>query len=137
MKASSLSSLISNAASRGDRVLFLSVPELAFLETLSKRLEQGIVVCLGDREAVYENRRAAAHLHNVMFIAATAGEIPWQDGFFNWISAADAPAEADVYGEVLRVLAPGGALIARGLDNRFLEQAGLRRDGELLRKPEG
>jgi hypothetical protein len=131
-----LSSLISNGASRGDRVLFLTIPDVAFLGALSKQLQQGIVVCLGEREAVYEHRRAGAHLDNVMFVAATPDEIPWQDGFFNWVSDEGAPAELGVYREVLRVLAPGGALVARSLDNSRLEQAGLRRDGELLRKPE-
>jgi len=122
-------------AGRGDRVLFLTIPDLAYLETLSKRLEQGMVVCLGDRQTIYEHRRAGAHLENVMFVAATPDEIPWQDGFFNWVSDEGAPDAVAVYREVLRVLAPGGAVIAHALDGNRLEQAGLRREGELLKKP--
>lgn len=128
--------MIARSAGRGDRVLFLTIPEFAVLEALSERLPQGIVVCLGERDAVYEHRRRGAHLENVMFVAAGPDEVPWQDGFFNWVSDDGAPNELGVYREVLRVLAPGGALVARALDGERLVQAGLRRDGELLRKPE-
>jgi hypothetical protein len=41
-----------------------------------------LVVVLGTNDEVSEGRRHYASLDNVMFVAASAEEIPWQDGFF-------------------------------------------------------
>ena len=40
---------------------------------------------LGSDEEVTQGRRKFADLDNVMFVAASAEEIPWQDGFFTQV----------------------------------------------------
>lgn len=89
----------------GDRVLFLAPPPLAVLETLSPRLDHGVAVCLAAHDSISASRRAALHLENVLFVEATAHEIPWQEGFFNWIVA---PSGAELSPEIRRVLDPDG-----------------------------
>jgi hypothetical protein len=71
--------------SEHDRVLFLSPPEDAFLQALAARLTSGLLVVLGSDEEVSNGRREHSGLDNVMFVAASAEEIPWQDGFFTQV----------------------------------------------------
>jgi hypothetical protein len=95
--------------SEQDRVLFLTAPEDGFLRALAGRLTGGLVVVLGTDEEVSQGRRRYANLDNVMFVAASAEEIPWQDGFFTrvldpaglWASSSKAAME------IARVLALG------------------------------
>jgi len=99
-------------AQPGDRVLFLSIPEIAVLERLSPQVEHGVVVCIGERDEVWEARKSAAHLDNVMFVPATPDEIPWQDGYFNLVvHHMPMPEESPLVArEIARVLAAGGTL---------------------------
>lgn len=71
--------------SEHDRVLFLSPPEDGFLQAVAARLTGGLVVVLGSDDQVSQGRRQHSHLDNVMFVAASAEEIPWQDGFFTQV----------------------------------------------------
>ena len=134
--ASNLSNSAINGAGEGDRVLFLYIPPMAVLDDLSARVRNGIIVCLGNRDAVYDARKAGVHLPNTMFIAADLDEIPWQEGFFNWVLECGAPSEAAVYREIVRVLAPDGRLLLGSLDREAFQAYGLVSDGDLLRKPE-
>ncbi len=72
--------------SEHDRVLFLTAPEDGFLRALAARLTSGLLVILGsDDEIRDEGRRDHADLPNVMFVSASAEEIPWQDAFFTQV----------------------------------------------------
>jgi hypothetical protein len=71
--------------SEHDRVLFLSPPEDAFLRDLAAVLSSGLLVVLGSDTQVSEGRRQHSDLDNVMFVTASAEEIPWQDGFFTQV----------------------------------------------------
>jgi hypothetical protein len=71
--------------SEHDRVLFLTAPEDGFLRGLAARLTTGLLVVLGTDDEVSQGRRRYASLDNVMFVAASAEEIPWQDGFFTQV----------------------------------------------------
>ncbi|MCC6585236.1 MAG: hypothetical protein IT168_00835 [Bryobacterales bacterium] len=109
---------------------------MAVLDALSARVGNGVIVCLGNRDAVYDARKAGVHLPNTMFIAADLDEIPWQEGFFNWVLEDAAPSGVAVYREIVRVLAPGGKLFLGSLDRTAFVAAGLLIEGGLLRKPE-
>ena len=67
------------------RVLFLSSPGDAELRALAHQLAHGLIVVLGDRESVSQGRRLHADLENVMFVPATAEDIPWQNEFFDQV----------------------------------------------------
>jgi hypothetical protein len=71
--------------SQHDRVLFLTCPEDAFLRALATRLSGGLVVVLGSDDETSQGRRQFADLDNVMFVAASAEDIPWQDSFFTQV----------------------------------------------------
>jgi hypothetical protein len=43
------------------------------------------LVVLGSDDEVGRGRRRHADLDNVMFVAASAEDIPWQDGFFTQV----------------------------------------------------
>ena len=55
------------------------------LELFSAAVGHGIVGCLGDWDQVAEDRRANAHLENVMFTPGDLEEIPWQESFFSQV----------------------------------------------------
>ena len=71
------------------------------LRSLAAKLTTGLLVVLGSDDEVREGRRRHASLDNVMFVAASAEEIPWQDGFFTqvldpaglWANSAKAASE--------------------------------------------
>lgn len=90
-------------------MLFLSRPALPVLEELSRRLDHGVVVCLTEAGAISLARREALHLENVLFVLAGSDEIPWQDGYFNWVVG---PEGAPMTAEVRRVLHPEGRYVA-------------------------
>jgi hypothetical protein len=111
----------------GDRVLFLSIPDLPLLMECAAAVPRGIVVAMGAREAVYAVRAACAHLENVMVTPATPDEIPWQESFFSWVieTSGGWTMEAIIAREIARVLAPGGAAWLAGVDWLPLIEAGL------------
>ena len=93
-----------------DRVLILGIPEPAALREMALRLISGVVVALGEDEAVAEARRAHRDLANVMCIRATPDEIPWRDSWFTRVidlREGDWPDPDKVAREIRRVLAPG------------------------------
>ena len=65
-----------------ERVLILGIPEPAIVSALAHRLDNGLLVAIGDGDAVREARKATRHLENVMFVPGTPDELPWSDGFF-------------------------------------------------------
>lgn len=99
----------------GDRVLFLTIPDKPLAVRLSAQVEHGILVGIGTREEIAEARRAMVEIENIMFVPATPDEIPWQDGFFNWILDPRGTCESTPLAEreIARVLAPGG-MVERG-----------------------
>jgi len=48
-------------------------------------LTAGLVVVLGSDNEVSQGRKQHSSLDNVMFVAASAEDIPWQDGFFTQV----------------------------------------------------
>jgi hypothetical protein len=62
------------------------MPPAAELLELSSRLTHGLVAVLVSEEEVYEGRRLARDVDNVMFSPADPnGNVPWPDGFFTII----------------------------------------------------
>jgi hypothetical protein len=92
----------------GDRILFLYLPAAELLDELSGSVPGGIIVCIGTRDEVYDGRKSVTHLENVMLTAATMDEIPWRDGFFNWIIGPAMDENTTAGREIRRVLASGG-----------------------------
>jgi hypothetical protein len=97
----------------GDRVLLLAIPDPATVRRLAALLTRGILVGIGSDEEVRAARRDAADLANVMFHAASPGELPWQDGFFSCIVNPGGRAR-EGEPELARVLAPGGRIVVSG-----------------------
>ncbi|MBK5294008.1 MAG: hypothetical protein JJE04_20325 [Acidobacteriia bacterium] len=95
---------------RGDRVLFLTIPDKALAASFSAQVGHGILVGIGTREEIAEARRVMIEIENMMFVPATPDEIPWQDGFFNCILDPRGGWEVTplTEREIARVLAPGG-----------------------------
>jgi hypothetical protein len=90
-------------------VLLLAMPEPQDLSALSRKLADGLVAVFVSQEEVYEGRRMARDLSNVMFTPADAsGEIPWRDGFFTLVYARGISEPTP---DMLRVLEPGGDLV--------------------------
>ena len=126
----------------GDRVLFLTVPHLDLLEEISSQVTRGLVTAIGPREEVFDSRRAAAHLDNVMLTPGEPVEIPWQESFFSWIidTTGGWTLDAAVAREIHRVLAPAGRIWLANLNvapllELGLVDAGSGRDYRLLLKP--
>ena len=80
------------------------------MRALAGRLTSGLLVVLGSDDATREGRRKFASFDNIMFVAASAEEIPWQDRFFTQVldPAGDWANSARAAQEIARVLAPGG-----------------------------
>jgi hypothetical protein len=93
--------------SSSDRVLFLSLPEPQALRELAAQLTEGLIVVLGSADKIEQARREQADLENVMFVPASAEDIPWQDHFFTevldpegrWADSSKAAAEAARVGQ--------------------------------------
>jgi hypothetical protein len=126
----------------GDRILFLTVPKLDLLEEVSAAVSRGLVSAVGARDDVYDARRSAGHLENVMFTPAEPAEIPWQENFFSWIIDTAGGWEMDRVAarEIHRVLAPLGHTWLANLDVAPLLELGLLQVGSgahyrLLQKP--
>lgn len=93
-----------------DRVLLLSLPDHDRLDAIARAVTRGIVVGLGDDDAVRAARRALRDRDNVMFTLGTPDDIPWQDSFFTVVADAHAtwPNPGRALLSIGRVLAPGG-----------------------------
>jgi len=106
-----------------ERILLVGLPPLAVIHRLAGRLENGIVVVLGDGEQIYALRRELAGEENVLVTPGSAEDIPWKDEFFSIVIDARGPqAHSAAAGrEMVRVLAAGGRLL---------------RDGALILKPD-
>jgi len=85
------------------------MPEPQDLSALSKKLPDGLIAVLVTQEEVYEGRRMARDLSNVMFTPADeSGNIPWRDGFFTVVYARGMPEPTR---DMLRVLEPDGDMV--------------------------
>jgi ubiquinone/menaquinone biosynthesis C-methylase UbiE len=95
-----------------DRVLLTSLPGAPFVEQLARRVDEGAIVVLGPREALYEARKECAGLAHVLFVEGSRDEIPWAEAWFDDIldPQPDAPTA-----EMLRVLKPGGRILGLAL----------------------
>lgn len=65
-----------------ERVLILGIPEPAMVAALARSLAGGLLVAIGESNAVTDARRAAREFDNVMFVPGTPVDLPWRDGFF-------------------------------------------------------
>jgi hypothetical protein len=92
-----------------DRVLVTSLEERARLAAWAEVLAGGALVGLGAEDQVRAARRECAALANVMFVAGSRAEIPWQEQWFDVIIDA-VPGEPTM--EMLRVLAPEGRVVS-------------------------
>jgi hypothetical protein len=67
-------------------VLLLAMPPAEELLELSARLTHGLIAVLVSQEEVYEGRRVAAGVDNIIFSPTDPdGNVPWRDGFFTII----------------------------------------------------
>jgi hypothetical protein len=126
----------------GDRILFLTIPDLDLLEEISATVSRGLVSAVGARDKVYDARRSSAHLENVLLTPAEPAEIPWQENFFSWIIDTTGGWGMDRLAarEIHRVLAPLGHTRLANLDVAPLLELGLLQVGsglhyQLLQKP--
>jgi hypothetical protein len=87
------------------RVLFISPPGDAELRSLAEKLRNGLIVVLGTPELVHQGRKLHSDLENVMFVPATAEDIPWQDAFFDQVLDPKAQWQSSLRAaaEILRV----------------------------------
>ena len=123
-----------------DRVLFLGIPDLAIVRQACAQALS--VVCLGDRDTVYEARREARDLRNVMFHPGEGRELPFDDACLNCVVGTSG-AWSDpgrVAREVARVLSGGGLALIATEDSDAFQAAGLERESStdglaVLRKP--
>lgn len=93
-----------------DKVLILGIPEAEFVRDAAARLMHGMLVVIGDDEAVGAARREFRELVNVMCMPGSPDEIPWHDGFFTRVIDTRAgawPNPDRVAAEISRVLASG------------------------------
>ncbi len=94
---------------RDDRVLVVQ-PEsysTAKLRCWAQTLPDGILVGLGEMNAIRTVRRELADCENVLFTHGSRKEIPWRDGFFTVIVDAESGAATP---EMRRVLGPSGRI---------------------------
>lgn len=78
---------------------------------LALRVPDGALVGLGSRDEVAEARKECADLEHVMFVEGSREEIPWIDAWFDVIVDPEPQAPTR---EMLRVLKPGGRILAPG-----------------------
>ncbi len=111
-----------------DRILAMSVPPAEAVAGIAARLERGGLVSLGSRDDVFEARRVARDLGNVIFHPGPPEEIPFDDAYFTKVvdfrREWDDPAA--VAREISRVLVDGGRLYLPRGDEGPLVAAGLR-----------
>ncbi len=110
-----------NHVTADDRIILLSIPELSLISRLANIATS--VVCLGERDVVYEARKAARDLRNVMFHPGDPADIPFNDGAFTKVIVLQAAPHAA--SEVARVLAGGGLAYIPPEDSDACQEAGL------------
>jgi len=105
------------ALRRGERVLELGCGAGWATRLLARAVagEGGHAVGLDiSDEMIARAREASQELDNVMFVHASAEEIPWRDGYFDKVLSVESfyyyPDQEAVLRELLRVIAPGGRL---------------------------
>ena len=83
----------------------MGIPDLEPFIALARRLDRGVVVALGQGDAVYEARKATREFDNVMIVPGTPDELPWRDGYFTRVidTVRDWPDAGKVRSEVARV----------------------------------
>lgn len=109
---------------------------------IARRAPEGLVLGVDPSDDnVRAARRRAGDLDNVMFVAGSPEEIPWQNDFFSVLLTAEVTAEwarpEQAAREMFRVLAPGGRLYLAGPEGPWvgrLEAAGFEEvaPGEVL-----
>lgn len=124
-----------------DRVLLLDVPEIAFVREVCARALS--VVCVGNRDAVYEARKAARDLRNVMFHPGEAEDLPFEDACQTRVIGLSGPWNDPkrVAAEVARVLAGGGLALTATENSEVFQATGLKEESvvdglAVLRKPD-
>jgi ubiquinone/menaquinone biosynthesis C-methylase UbiE len=98
-----------------DRILVIGCGDGRACRWLALQAEDGIVIGLdASDDRVREARAASVSQDNILYLWATAEQVPWQENFFTL--ALSFPAMADMenpekaYREIGRVLEPGGRL---------------------------
>jgi SAM-dependent methyltransferase len=124
-----------------DQVLFLGIPAIEVVREVCARALS--VVCVGDRDAVYEARKAARDLRNVMFHPGEAEEIPFDDACLTRViglsGSWDDPKRAAA--EVARVLVGGGLALIGTENSEAFQAIGLKEESAVdglavFRKPD-
>lgn len=100
-----------SAAERGDRVLDAFLANGLMLQYL--QLTVGCEVC-GVSDDMESVRTARSRLNGADIAYAPRGEIPWRDNTFDtvYVNLAAAPLTVRAMAEAVRVLKPGGQLLA-------------------------
>jgi hypothetical protein len=93
-----------------DRVLLLGIPGVEVVVAIARSLHRGLLVAIGEDDAVRLARMAACDLDNVMFVPGAPDELPWQDGFFTVVidTVGRWPDPEKVRREIARVTAAAG-----------------------------
>ncbi len=88
-----------------ERLLVLGMLEADAVAALARVVTEGLLVVMAEGDAVYEARKAARDLDNVMVVPGTPDELPWRDGFFTRVvdTVGKWPDEEKVRREVQRV----------------------------------
>ena len=87
-------------------------------------------MCVGDREAVYEARKAARDLKNVMFHPGEANDLPFDDGYLTQVVSLSGTWDAPepIAREIARVLAGGGFVHVATENSEVFRTAGWREE---------
>ena len=95
-----------------DRILLLSITSVQEVREIAKQVSEGLLVAVVDSESVYEARSSLRDFANVMITPRdSSGAIPWADEFFSVVRDTSA---SEPSAEMLRVTAPGGAVLVLG-----------------------
>ncbi len=100
-----------SVAERGDRVLDAFLVNGAMLQYLQRSIGCEVCGVSDDMESV---REARSRLNGADIAYAPRGEIPWRDNTFDavYVNLVAAPPTEHIIAEALRVLKPGGQLLA-------------------------
>ena len=98
-----------------DKILDIGCGAGWFSALLARKVPTGQVVGIDVADDMVRRARATyAELPNAMFLTASAGEIPWDEDFFNKVVSIESayywPDVQKALREVFRVLRPGGTL---------------------------
>jgi ubiquinone/menaquinone biosynthesis C-methylase UbiE len=105
------------ALKAGDRVLDLSCGVGWATRLLARAVEGGQGIAVGvdvSEEMIVRARAASRDIENVLFVTASAEEIPWRDEYFEKVLSIESfyyyPDQEAVLRELFRVLTPNGLL---------------------------